>query len=198
MNTFMLVTVLVAAKPGASFDAIKQSAEGLESPSQAISAIVGKCDEQDPEMQIKCLDNLKKSGEQHKGKRYYLDLGSGHQELLEFEGIHGGKARFLWVPMYDPGTGQPLTAQKPAKLNASGWPVLQKKVIDGKLPAGTSAGDLQRLARLGQVNIELVGKFDKAWELGGRDQKVRGVVFKIEGLRLAQARTGETLLEIVY
>lgn len=198
MNTLMLVMVLTAAKPGASFDAVKKDAEGLDSPAQAISAIVGSCDDKDIEMMIKCQENLKKTGEQHKGKRYYIDLGSGHQEVLQFEGIHGDKARFLWVPMYDPGTGQPLTAQVPAKLNADGWPVLPKKVIDGKLPAGANAGEMQRLARLGQVNIELVGKFDKSWELSGKDKKVKGVVFKIEGLRLAQARTGETLVEVVY
>lgn len=198
MNTLMLVMVLTAAKPGANFDAVKQNADGLDSPAQAISAIVGSCDDKDIEMQIKCQDNLKKSSEQYKGKRYYIDLGAGHQQVLEFEGVHGDKARFLWVPMFDPGTGQPLTAQVPTKLNADGWPVLPKKVIDGKLPAGASGGELQRLARLGQVNIELVGKFDKTWELSGKEKKVRGVVFKIEGLRLAQARTGETLLEVVY
>ena len=41
MNTLMLVMVLTAAKPGVSFDVVKKDAEGLDSPAQAITAIVG-------------------------------------------------------------------------------------------------------------------------------------------------------------
>ena len=149
-------------------------------------------------MQFACQENVKKQRAELKGKRFYIDLGAGHQQLLEFEGLRGKKARFLWVPMYDPGEGMPITVGRPSKLTSEGWPILKKKVLDGTVPAGVMSGDLKRLAMLGQVNIELVGTFGPGWQINRRGNPVRGVVFKLDAIRLSQARTGETVLEIVY
>lgn len=198
MSTLLCAVLIVAAKPPVNFEALKASAEVLEKPGAATAALVGECSEEDPELQIQCQANVTTARKDHASKRYYVDLGAGHQDLLEFEGLRGSTARFLWVPQYDPGNGMPLTGAKPGALNKDGWPVLKKKVLDGAAPQGVLPSDLTRLARLGQINIELVGRFGKTWALSQRGKKVQGVVFEIQAVRLSQARTGETLIEALY
>jgi hypothetical protein len=198
LSTLLCAVLLVTAKPPVHFDALKASAEPLDKPAAATSALIGECSEDDPELQIQCQANVETARKDHAGKRYYVDLGSGHQDLLEFEGLRGSTARFLWVPQYDPGNGLPLTGAKPGALNKDGWPVLKKKVLDGAAPKGVLASDMTRLARLGQINIELVGRFGKPWMLSQQGKKVQGVVFEIQAVRLSQARTGETLIEALY
>jgi len=197
VNTIIALSLVLAAKP-ASFDALKQGAEELDRPAGAVSAIIGICTEEDPVDQMHCQENVEIEGKKFKGKVVYIDLGANHQDLLEFEGMHGSKARFLWVPMYDPGNGHALTLKKPRKLTGDGWPLLKKKIIDGASPADKTAGDLRRLARLGQVNIEIIGKLGRPWALRHKGDKVYGVVIKAKGLRLSEARTGKTLVEALY
>lgn len=198
MSSFAAATLIFALSAPSGFDALKSKAEPLEKIQVAVTALVGICDQEDPVMQIQCQENVSKQRKELQGRRFYLDLGAGHQDLLEFEGVHGSKARFLWVPMYDPGHGMPLTMQKPKKLTAEGWPILPKKVLDAAMPKGVLSTDLKRLSRLGQINIEIIGSFGTVWQLNSRGKAVRGVMFKLEALRFSQARTGETVIEVVY
>ncbi len=197
MSTTWALLLLVAARP-ASFDALKDTAQVLDRPAGAVEALVGDCSQDDPMMQMECQENVKKSRKSYTGKLFYIDLGAGHQDLLQFESIRGAKARFLWVPMYDPGNGIAITGARPRKLTKDGWPILKKKILDGKAPADLMTSDLRRLARLGQVNVELVGNFGKVWQLRNKTKLVRGVTYKIKGLRLSAARTGATLIEVLY
>ncbi|MFH1807903.1 MAG: DUF6066 family protein [Pseudomonadota bacterium] len=198
MTTLLCAVLVLAAKPAPSFETLKDGAAVLERPGAATAALVGECSQDDPELQIQCQENIKTARQDHLDKRYYIDLGAGHQDLLAFEALRGSSARFLWVPMYDPGNGLALTAVKPGALTKDGWPVLKKKVLDGAAPKGQLASDLTRLARLGQINIEIIGRFGKTWALTHKGKKVQGVVFEIQAVRLSQARTGETVIETLY
>lgn len=186
---------LIAAAPKVDFDAQKSAATELTRPEKALAAIIGNCNQQDPEMQMQCQDNVKQARKQYLGKSFYIDLGAGHQDMLQFEGLHRGQGRFLWVPMYDAGRGIALTTTKPRKLNKNGWPVLKKLVIDGPMPSGTMASDLRRAAMLGQVNIELVGRFARPWSLRHKGKAVQGVVFKARAIRFSEARTGKVIFD---
>lgn len=196
--TSYLATLLILAAQTGGFATLKDKAQQLDRPGAAIGAIVGLCEEEDPLLQMECQKNVKTERAKYKGGRYYIDLGANHQDLLMFEGMHGKKARLLWVPMYDPGDGQPLTAVRPKRVTKDGWPILQKKVLDGVLPAEVHASDLRRLSRLGQLNIEIVGSFGAPWALKNKGKIIRGVVFKIVAIRISQARTGEQVMEVVY
>jgi len=197
VTSIWALALVMVAKP-ASFDALKADTSELDRPGNAVSAIIGICNQEDPVDRMHCQENTAEESKKHRGKTYYINLGANHQELLEFEGIRGSKARFLWVPIYDPGNGYALTAKKPNKVNKDGWPVLKKEVIDGALKGDVAASDLRRLARLGQVNIEIIGEFKKPWALRHGGDKVYGVHFKLKGLRLSQARSGDTILERLY
>lgn len=190
---------LMAAAPKIDFDAQKAKAQVLDRPEKALAAIIGGCHQDDVELQIQCQDNVKAARKQYLGQTYLVDLGAGHQDLLQFEGVHGNKGRFLWVPMYDPGNGQPMTTTAPKRLTKEGWPILKKRVIDGPMPSGMIAADLRRAAMLGQVNIELIGRFTKIWKLKGRGKVrgklVQGVVFKATAIRFSQARTGTVIFD---
>jgi hypothetical protein len=198
MPMLLCAALVIAAKPAVDFEALKSQAEVLEKPASTTAALVGECSEEDPELQLQCQANVTTARKDHAAKRYYVDLGAGHQDLLAFEGLHGSSARFLWVPLFDPGNGFPLSGARPDSLTKDGWPVLKKKVLDGAAPKGVLASDLTRLVRLGQVNIEIVGRFGKTWALPHQGKKVQGVVFEIQAVRLSQARSGETLIEALY
>lgn len=195
MNLAIILLSVLAAAPKVDFDGQKARANELQRPEKALAAIVGNCHQQDPEMQIQCQENVKLARKKYLGKAFYIDLGANHQDMLQFEGVHHGQGRFLWVPMYDAGRGIALTTVKPRKLNKQGWPILKKLVINGPMPSATMASDLRRAAMLGQVNIELVGRFARPWTLRHKGKAVQGVVFKASAIRFSQARSGKVIFD---
>ncbi|HEY4222353.1 MAG TPA: DUF6066 family protein [Myxococcota bacterium] len=189
-----LALALLATAPG--FDAAKKDAVVLEHPQNAVLVVVGACDAGGGAVNGECLENTKDLKDKVTGKKLFLDLGSGYDQLLSFGGRTGGKARFVWAPLYDVGNGLALTVGKPQKISSNGNVVMQKRPVDGTSPDELSDLDLQRIAGTGMVGIRVVGKFGKTWQMSGPGGKpVKGVLFEVEALQLYNARSGAVIFE---
>ena len=193
MHIIALAFLVVAG--GSSFDPLKKDAVALEHPANAIAVLVGACDAGGGAVNGECLENTKELKDKVTGKRVFIDLGKGYEQLLAWGGRPTGKARFVWGPLYDVGNGLALTVGKPQKISESGNVVVNKRPVDGVSPDELSDLDLQRLATTGMVGIQLVGKFGKTWTMTGGGKTVKGVQFEVEGMRLYNARTGATIFE---
>lgn len=189
-----LLTLLIALG-SPSFDALKTDAVVLDRPASAIAVLVGACDAGGGAVNGECLENTKGLKDKVTGKRVMMDLGSGYDQLLSYDGRRNGKARVVWAPLYDVGNGLALTVGKPQKISASGNVVIGKRPIDGASPDEYTDLDLRRLGATGQLGIQLVGKFGKVWSMNGGGKTVRGVAFEVEAIRLYHARNGKTLFE---
>lgn len=191
----VLAVPFLLALQAPDFEALKKSAETVESVPRAISVVVGNCDTDDIGERIDCQENVKKQKKELMGKRLYLYLGAVEASQLKYEGERGGKVRVVWTaPIYDAGRGLALTVGKPQKVSASGNLVIRPALLDGKLGDGILDSELPRLVRTGQVAVELVGKFKSPWALSGKGRKFQGAEFDPEAVRLSHARTGKTLL----
>lgn len=189
--------LLLALATTSGFDAMKKGALVVERPRSAIAAIVGDCDKGDAIDQQECRNNLGEAAKKYKGKRVVMNLGAGHEKFLKFEGMRGEKARFVWAPLVDVGEGLAFTAGKPQKLSSSGNVVVGQRPFDGALEPGILESDLQRAASLGQIVVEVIGKFGAPWKLSAGEKTAQGVAFDIEAVRFSHARTGKTLAEVV-
>lgn len=192
----VLTVPLLLALQAPDFEALKKSAEAVESVPKAISVVVGNCDTEDIGEKIDCQENVKKQKQELMGKRLYLYLGAVEASQLKYEGERGGgKVRVVWTaPIYDAGRGLALTVGKPQKVSAAGNLVIRPALLDGKLADGILDSEIPRLVRTGQVAVELVGKFKAPWALSGKGRKFQGAEFDPEAVRLTHARTGKTLL----
>lgn len=190
-----LAAVLVLALAPPSFDAMKQKAVAVDSLPKALTALVGRCDDGDPIENAECRDNLKTQRKALQGKRVYLFLGAPEVGKLRLEGERGAKMRLLWTPIHDAGNGLALTVGAPSRVNARGNLVIATKVIDAVPAPGVLSSEVQRLLRIGQLNVEVVGRFGKPWRLSHKGQPVEGVAFEVDAIRFSHARTGKPVLE---
>ncbi len=191
----LLLAALTTAAPP-SFEAAKKAALFVDRPVSAVAVIVGDCDKGDAVDQQECRNNLKEAAKKWQGKTVALNLGAGHEKFLKFEGPRGEKVRFVWAPLVDVGEGLALTVGKPQKLSAQGTVVVAQKPMDAVLAEGIVDSDVARAAQLGQIVIEIVGKFGQPWRLGGGEKVAQGVSFELAAVRFTHARTGKTLAEI--
>jgi hypothetical protein len=187
-------SVITTALVGATYEELKASAKVLEKQQSVIQVLVGACDAGGGAVNGECLENVKETKDSVAGKRVIIDLGSGHETMLNFGGRRGTGTRFVWAPLYDVRNGIALTVGKPSKLN-NGNVVVNKRPIDGTSPDELMDSDLTRMASTGQLAIELVGKFGKTWSLSDASKTVKGVSFEVEGMRLYNPRTGKTVFE---
>ncbi len=106
--------------------------------------------------------------------------------------MRGAKARMLWAPLVDARTGMAVTVGKPRGLGKVG-PKVKRIPLNVSLEEGISESDISRAARLGQVAVEVVGRFGPAWSVGRGDRRVRGVSFKPKMVRFLHSRSGKVL-----
>ncbi len=197
MNAATLCAVpLLLTLQAPDFEALKKSAEPVESVPKAINIVVGNCDSEDVGERIDCQENVKQQKKALLGKRLYLYLGAVEASQLKYEGQRGnGKVRVVWTaPIYDAGRGLALTVGKPSKVSKAGGLIIRPALIDGELAGGILDSEIPRLIRTGQVAVELVGKFKAPWTLNGKGRKLQGAEFAPDAIRLTNARTGKTLL----
>lgn len=187
--------LLLLAPP--SFDALKKKAGTLESLPKTVTALVGRCEDGDAFENQECEQNMKAQRKALDGKRVYLFLGPPEIDKLRFEGERGSKMRLLWTPIHDAGNGLALTMGTPRRLSAKGNIIIPTKVIDAVPAPGVLTSEVQRLVRIGQLNVEVVGRFHKPWTLSGKGKRIDGVAFDLEAIRFSHARTGKPVLEMV-
>jgi hypothetical protein len=194
----VIVRLLAAALSFASalsYVELREGAVAVERPSSAIALLIGACDKGDFVDQTQCQENTKGDRKKIEGKRVVLNLGAGHENMLDFAQLNGDVARFVWTPLYDAGNGLAITVGKPTKVSPQGTIVMNRRPFDGKVADDVTDSDLKRAAKLGQVGIEIVGTFGKPWTLQHGDKTLRGISFEIEGVRFYHSRTGKTLSE---
>src|SRR5688500_16779719 len=109
----MILLALSILAAGGTFDALKADAFALARPASAIAVLVGACDAGGGAVNGECLENTKDLKAKVTGKRVFMDLGAGYDQLLSFDARRGGKARAVWAPLYDVGNGLALTVGKP-------------------------------------------------------------------------------------
>jgi hypothetical protein len=194
-TTTLALAFSLTAAPG--FDELKKDAVGVERLASTVASLVGVCpDGLMPDELAECQKNLKAGAKDLVGKKIYLNLGGGHEEHLVFDKIlDAGRARFVWAPLVDLGNELMLTVSKPDKLSPAGNVVIGRKPFDGVANPDFLDSELQRAAKTGQVGVELVGTFGKAWELRGK-KIVRGVAFEPAAIRFFHTRTNKTLAEV--
>lgn len=194
----MIATVLVLTlAAGGGFDAAKSKAKEVESLKKTVSALVGDCRGADFENAISCEENLKKAAKKLRSGTHSIWLPPSDQALVRYEGTKGSKHRLLVTPMFDAGDGHALTVGKPKRLDkkTGGTPFVRYLVIDAELAPGVLSSDIKRALRLGNMSIELVGKFGSTWSLKGKRGLVQGVEFEPSYIRFANARNGKPILD---
>lgn len=196
MNAAFFAVPLLVALQAPDFEALKKSAEPVESVAKAISIVVGNCDAEDIGDRVDCQENIKKAKKDYVGKRVYVYLGAIDPSQLKYEGDRGnGKVRVVWTaPIYDAGRGLALTLGKPTKVSPAGGLVIRPAILDGKLPDDIMDSEIPRLIRTGQLAVEVVGKFKSPWALSGKGRKFQGAEFTPDAIRLTNARTGKTVM----
>jgi hypothetical protein len=191
------VAVLVASAPPVSFDDQKNAALPVARLASTVASLVGVCpDGLFADELAECQQNLSKAGKAFTGKKVYLNLGGGLEQFLSFESKTNDRARLVWAPIVDLGNGLALTLGKPQKLSEAGTVVVARQPFEGFSDPELLDSDLQRAITTGQVGIELIGSFGKAWELKGKGGVVRGVAFEASSLRFFHTRTGKVLVEV--
>jgi len=197
MHVALALSLAVLAAPPASFEDRKKAAVTIERLASTVAAIVGVCpDGLMADELAECQQNVGKAAKAYEGKTVYLNLGGGQEQFLSFGEKNGEQARLVWAPIIDLGNGLAVTLQKPQKISDAGNVVVAKVPFDGTSDAALQADDLQRAIKTGQVGIELIGKFGKVWQLKGKSDVVRGVLFDYSAVRFFHTRTGKVLVEV--
>jgi|GEM_PF-890505 len=199
LHTFVLGSLLCtallasgnAAHAGA-FDDAQAKAGKVKSLKQALNALAKPCDLYDVGGH-ECQERRKKVQKKLRAKPHYLYLGVVEQGF-KVTGIRGQKVKATWAPIVDAGGNIALTVGKPLRLK-KGMPVMKLLPLKLTLADGVFDSDLERAVRLGQVSIEVVGRFGKVWEKKHKGEPVRGVAFKATHIRLSNARNGKPLAE---
>lgn len=185
-----VLTALLLSAP-ANFEALKSNAKAVPSLKQAVAAFVGRCADGDPVENASCRANLQERKAELGDRSVYLFLGTPEPNQLRYGGERGDKVRLLWTPVLDPGGGFALTVGKPSRIGTQGGVVVPTKVLDLVLAAGQMASDVERLARIGQLSVEVIGRFEKPWRVSGKGKTSEGVALKLEALRVVHGRTGK-------
>ncbi len=190
----VVVSLAVAASP---FDDLKKSATPVERLSSTVAALVGVC----PDGLVideleECKKNLSTAATRFKDKKVYINLGAIEPTFLSFESKTGDQVKFVWAPLVDLGNGLALTAGKPDKLSDKGNVVVGRKPFEGQGDPEMFDTDLARAAKTGQVGVEVIGGFGKAWQLNGKDKQVRGMPLDLSAVRFYHTRTGKVLAEV--
>lgn len=192
LTSALVLSVLVATSP---FDDSKKDAFVVERLPSAVASLVGVCPDglMVDELEA-CQKNIKAGSKDFKNKRVYINLGGGLEQYLAFGGSTGSTAKFIWTPIVDLGNGLAMTIEKPQKLGASGNVVVARRPFEGESNPDMMDSDLQRAIKTGQVGVEVIGRFGHGWELSGKSNTVRGVIFELEAARFYHTRTGKVLV----
>lgn len=189
------VALATAASP---FDDAKKSATVVDRPPSTIAALVGVC----PDGLVidefeECKKNLSTAAKTWSGKKIYINLGAIEPQFMSFEKKVGDNARFVWAPLLDLGNGLALTVGKPDKLSDKGNVVVGRRPFEGPSDPELMESDLERASKTGQIGVEVVGSFGKAWQLNGKGKTVRGVGLELSAVRFYHTRTGKILSEVI-
>ncbi len=192
----MLLPLAMLLLAPQDFGALKGQAQEVESLKKTVSVLVGDCEGAEYETAVACQQNRASEEKKLRKDKHYIYLGVPEASLIQYGGMKGGKARLLWVPMVDAGEGYALSVGKPLRLDKNGSPVFKKMVVDITLAPGVLESDVQRAMRLGMLSIEVVGGFGKKWSMKKGGKTATGVSFKLDGLRVLNARNGKVLGEM--
>jgi hypothetical protein len=190
----LAISLFLVAAP--SFDDVKKASVPVERLSSTVAAIVGVCpDGLFADELAECQQNVGKAAKAYAGKTVSLYLGGGLEQLLSFGSKEGSQAKLVWAPIIDLGNGLAVTLARPQKVSDAGNVVVARQPFTGKSDEALEASDLERAVKTGQVGVELVGTFGKVWEMKGKGEIVRGVIFDWKAIRFVHTRTGKTLVE---
>jgi hypothetical protein len=189
----VLPVVLSLSFAAPDFDAAKAKALEPESLPKALAAIVSDCSSGDHGEQYDCRENMKAARKKLMGKDVYAYI-TPELNQIKYDGERGSKVRVLWFGLYDAGGGLALSVGKPHKVSARGTMVIRPTFLDGELASGVMANDIKRLARTGNIGVEVIGRFKGAWKLRGKGQSFQGVEMKGRLVRLINSRNGKTLM----
>lgn len=187
----LFTSAIATASPqgNAGFDALKSEAKTIKSLRRAVTALVGDCDLYDVGG-AECEQRLNAAKKRLRNGNHYLYLGAPEPDLLRFHKMRGAKARLLWAPLIDARTGMAITVGKPRGLGKVG-PKVKLIPLDVTLEDGILESDISRAARIGQIAVEVVGRFGPAWSVGRGGKRVRGVSFKPKMVRFIHSRNGK-------
>lgn len=184
-----LATLAASASAVEAFETEKNAAKTVKSLKRAVTALVGDCDLYDVGG-YECEAKLDAAKKRLRDGDHYLYFGAPEPNFLRFHKMRGQKARLLWAPIIDARTGMAVTVGKPRGMGKVG-PKVKIIPVDVELADGILEGDIRRAARLGQISVEVVGRFGPAWSVGRGDKSVRGVAFRPTMVRFSHARSGK-------
>jgi len=182
---FLLLSAPAARADDARFEALRRTAEPLESLAGFVERYVGVC--KDPLERASCEQNVKAGRKAMHGKLYAALLAERARELIRVE-RRGSAFRFLVTPFVD-ADGLALSHGQP-KLDGRGRPSIPFIVLDSH--AGVDEGVVDAALRTGRVELEILFRVEAAWKLRRRDEPgfYEGVLARFAALRLVDGRTG--------
>lgn len=174
-----------AAANDARFEALRTTAEPLDSLAGFVERYVGVC--KDPLERSACEENVKAGRKAMQGRLYVALLAERARELLRVE-RRGSTFRFLLTPFVD-ADGFALTHGQP-KLDGRGRPSIPYIILDSH--PGVDESVVDAALRTGRVEMEILFRPDGAWKLRRKDEPgfYEGVVGRFAAVRLLDGRTG--------
>ena len=179
----------VADAPAADgrFDALRGTAEALDSLGPFLERYVGAC--RDEFTRVDCERNVRAARRAADGRTFTARVGEQTLEIVRPERTTRGY-RFVVTPFID-GGGLALTNGEPRRQDSAGHPLIGFIVLEGALPPGMDEMGLEQALRTGRLELEVVFRPEGTWKLkrGREPGYYEGVKARFLGVRLVESRT---------
>lgn len=197
LATLLASALLAAPALGARFDEVAAKATRLDALEPFLSRYVGRCT--DVYERATCQKNVAAVRREAAGKTFTVRVPDS-ASIVRPAALQGDRFTLLLTPFLDGGGGYALTHGAPARQDAAGRPVLPLVPIQGKLPPGTLEMEFQGPFRTGAIELELVFRPEKAWQLKrkGEAGELEGVAAKFLAVRVLDARSGKEIATRVF
>jgi hypothetical protein len=184
------------AAPDTRYDALRERASPVDSLGPFLERYLGSC--RDEASRADCERRTREVRRDLDRGTYAASVAEHTLEIVKPQRTARGY-RFLVTPFID-GGGIALTHGEPRRQDAEGRPLIPFLVLDGALPEGMDALDLERALRTGRVELEVVFRPEGTWRLRrkGAGAWYEGVKARFLGLRLVESRSGTAIASRVF
>ena len=202
-STLVVLATLLSAP---SYASVSDSAHRIDNLGRFLEGYVGRCNDnpktaaaQRTAERRACKSAVDRFRTTWRGKPLRVEVDDPGQ-VLSVVGFDKRKGAFRLnlVPFFA-ARGLGLSVGRPRHFNADGEPVMRHLPVWVRLPKDTPAFVFRRNLERGMVGLELVVVPRKAYRLPRRGRApVEGLDVKLRGVRLVDARSGDTLAEQTY
>lgn len=190
LSAVVLALPVAPAHAGDGFETLTAAAEKIDALEPFLARYLGRCD--DVYTRRACELNVAAARRAVAGKTFAVRVPDA--ATLVKAALANGRFVLLVTPFID-GGGWALTHGAPTGQDREGHPRVGLIPIKGTLPPGTMDMEFESPFRTGAVELEIVFRPEKVWKLRRKGEKgdFEGVAARFLGLRVVDARTGNTI-----